>query len=87
MWIPWCVGTTDFKNGHYITVDQMSPNYPSYPLPTAVLYAIWQKDNTVCYSTDAQYHNPGTPIPGICAINGDRGLTINSDLTITVILV
>lgn len=85
VWIPWCVSTGDFKWNHYLEVAKTV-----YNTGIAInhgLCVIWQKDNQVCYSTDLQFHDPGTAIPGVCAINGDRLLTINGDLTISVSVV
>ena len=85
MWIPWCVSNGDFKWGHHIDVATTAYN-TGIPINHG-LYSIWQKDNQVCYSTDLQFHDPGTSIPGVTAINGDRLLTINADLTINVSVV
>jgi hypothetical protein len=81
VWIPWCVSTNDFKWGHYLSVAT-----PRNDLGYNQLWAIWQKDNQVCccQGPNFAFSSPGTPIPGICAINGDRLLTINADLSITV---
>src|SRR6266849_3709901 len=75
IWIPWCTSQSDWQWNHYLSVEQ--PNAPR------TLCWIWQQDNFVRYSTDGQFHDQGTYVPGVAQIDADRLLTINPDNSIT----
>lgn len=74
IWIPWCTSQSDWQWNHYLSVE--------LPNTSRTLYWIWQQDNFVRYSTDGQFHDQGTHVPGVAQIDADRLLTINSDSSI-----
>jgi len=74
IWIPWCTSQSDWQWNHYLSVEQ--------PNASSTLCWIWQQDNFVRYSTDGQFHDQGTHVPGVAQIDADRLLTINPDNSI-----
>jgi hypothetical protein len=84
-WVPWCFGPGDFDNNQYIEVRQIRANAED------LVYAIWQREvggnDLVRFSTSSEqpaWADPGTGVPGVSAVNGNRVLFWQPDDTLLV---
>ncbi len=85
-WSPWCTSQGDFSR-HHIELE--------VPQGT-VQFCIWQSADQdgdfVRFSTDRQYHGrndgltgqPGTHVPGVANVDGNRLLIVHTDGTFEV---
>jgi hypothetical protein len=77
MWIPWCIGSDQWKHHHIWLSWMIYINGVPASLSTK-FYWIWQNGDFVRASTDGKWKSAYAQIPGECGVNGDRIVIVES---------